>query len=61
MPNKGKSKSEAARQRANEYQRRYRRLHPDKCQAWQNNYILRRAKRLQNEQAKRPGGEGGDA
>lgn len=39
-------KTDEARQRQNEYLRRYRREHPDRVQQWRRNYILRAAQRL---------------
>jgi len=37
------------RQRDIERQRRYRRMHPDRCRAYRQRYILKAAQRLQAE------------
>jgi hypothetical protein len=42
-----------------EYQRRYRRDHPDAARRWRDGYILRRAAKLQAEGATVDGGSGG--
>ena len=38
--------TEDQRKRNAEYLRLYRKAHPDKCRAWRDAYILRRADRL---------------
>lgn len=42
-----------------EYQRRYRRDHPDATRRWRDGYILRAAAKLQAEGATVDGGSGG--
>ena len=39
-------KDQAARDRANAYQRDYRRAHPDRARAWRDAYIMRKAARI---------------
>lgn len=39
-------KDQEARDRANAYQREYRRTHPEKARAWRDTYILRKAARI---------------
>ena len=39
-------KDQAVRDRANAYQRQYRRDHPDRTRAWREAYILRKAARI---------------
>lgn len=50
------------RQHQAQYLRLYRAAHPDKVRAWRDNYILRRAAKLQAEaaEAERGGEHGGD-
>ena len=44
-----KPATEAARQHAKEYQRRYRQENPDRVKKWRDNYILRKAAQLMAE------------
>lgn len=41
--------SDEARERANAYLRRYRAEHPERVRKWRDDYILRRAARIQAE------------
>lgn len=52
-----KPATDQARERANAYQRQYRRNNPDRVKAWRDNYALRRAEKLRADQTKQEGGE----
>ena len=42
--------TDAAREKANAYRRRYRQQNPDRVKKWRTDYILRKAARLMAEQ-----------
>ena len=50
--------SEAARLHANEYRRQYAKANPERVKAWRDNYIIRKAARLQAAQGVPEGGDG---
>ena len=50
--------SEAARLHANEYRRQYAKANPERVKAWRDNYIIRKAARLQATPAVPEGGDG---
>ena len=52
-----KPATDQARERANAYQRQYRRNNPDRVKAWRDNYALRRADKLRDQARQQEGGE----
>lgn len=49
--------TDAQRTAYNEYQKRYRREHPEAVKRWQDAYIMRKAARLAAEQSTARGGD----
>lgn len=49
-PRKRKPMTDEQRHKWNEYNRNYRKAHPEKVRNWQDNYIIRKAEKLKAEQ-----------
>lgn len=55
-----KPATDAAREKANAYRRRYRKENPERVKRWREGYIMRKAARLMAEQAAAAGDDPGD-